>query len=114
MSKREHYYIFLLLPASSQEHHYPSPCFIRFDEAERSSLLVIKLRRSVTLHTVASQNLAVFYLCGFPEPTTSGCLVSASDYVTDAFNKGTQPPSGKPPCFIRTFKSYQSCFISVY
>lgn len=57
----------------SQGHH-KSPCFIRFDEAERSFLLVINLRCSMILHVVPSQNLAVFYLCDFPEPATSGCL----------------------------------------
>lgn len=33
---------------------------------------------------------------------------------TDAFNKRMKPPSGKSPCFTRTLKRYQSCFISVY
>lgn len=73
MPIREHYYILLLLPTDSQKQH-KSPCFIRFDETERSSLLVIKLKCTMTLHVVASQNLAVFYLYDFPEPTTSGCL----------------------------------------
>lgn len=88
---------------SSQGLH-KSLCFIRFDGAERSSLLAIKLRCGMILHIVPSQNLAVFYLCSFPESQPlQGVWVSASGYDTDAFNKAMQPPSGKTPYFTRTF-----------